>query len=419
MSQPHCPGCALPGRVGAVLLDGVHYRRAMESTTLTRRELFDLVWSTPIRKLAARYGLSDVALRKKCVKHDIPVPGIGHWAKVAAGHRVPLPQFPPNSKAGDRIVLQRWPRADSVNTAPEVPMVAVPERLGQTHDAIRFLRTTLEGSETDKHGRLTGGHAWLHCVTPKCLPRLLRLLQALFQGLEARGHRVEVARAERAQHHSVSIIIDEEGLSLHVEEKLRKKERALATDEKRWNQREAEYRQEMGRPPRKPTRRWVQIPTGELYLRTNSYWQYRGPSSWMDRRWEKLEDQLGQVVVGLEAVAAFNREMKIEEAKAAQERLVAERKQLRANRMDVYLRYLADDLRRMTADWVTSRDMLGFLHECSDGLPNNPEAQDWLVSATAYAEKLNPLSNVAEVWKTLQPTDEKLEQIVGALQARK
>ena len=48
----------------------------------TRQELYDLVWTTPLGKLAKRYGLSDVGLRKICVKHDIPTPPLGYWAKL-------------------------------------------------------------------------------------------------------------------------------------------------------------------------------------------------------------------------------------------------------------------------------------------------------------------------------------------------
>jgi hypothetical protein len=42
---------------------------------LTRQELFDLVWTTPMTKLAARFGVSDVALAKTCAKYGIPRPG--------------------------------------------------------------------------------------------------------------------------------------------------------------------------------------------------------------------------------------------------------------------------------------------------------------------------------------------------------
>lgn len=64
----------------------------------TRSELYDLVWSKPIQKLAVEFGLSDVGLSKACKKADIPVPERGYWAKKAAGKstiRVALPpRFP-------------------------------------------------------------------------------------------------------------------------------------------------------------------------------------------------------------------------------------------------------------------------------------------------------------------------------------
>ena len=40
----------------------------------TRRELYNLVWSKPISKLAATYGVSDAGLAKACRRANIPVP---------------------------------------------------------------------------------------------------------------------------------------------------------------------------------------------------------------------------------------------------------------------------------------------------------------------------------------------------------
>jgi hypothetical protein len=34
--------------------------------TMTRRELYDLVWSTPMRDAARQVGMSDVGLKKVC-----------------------------------------------------------------------------------------------------------------------------------------------------------------------------------------------------------------------------------------------------------------------------------------------------------------------------------------------------------------
>ena len=53
--------------------------------TLSRQDLYELVWSKPISDLAKDFGLSDVALAKRCRKLGIPVPGRGYWARVSAG----------------------------------------------------------------------------------------------------------------------------------------------------------------------------------------------------------------------------------------------------------------------------------------------------------------------------------------------
>jgi hypothetical protein len=41
------------------------------------------VWSEPIRQLAKKYGVSDVAIHKHCKKMGIALPGRGYWAKKA------------------------------------------------------------------------------------------------------------------------------------------------------------------------------------------------------------------------------------------------------------------------------------------------------------------------------------------------
>ena len=82
---------------------------------LTRKELYEKVWSQPIRTLAKEYGISDVGLKKICKRRDIPTPGLGYWAKVAHGktvRRVPLlrsrrrPLQSADDRAGGELVAQ-------------------------------------------------------------------------------------------------------------------------------------------------------------------------------------------------------------------------------------------------------------------------------------------------------------------------
>jgi hypothetical protein len=61
-----------------------------------REKLFNEVWNEPMTTVAKRYGLSDNGLRKRCIKLEIPLPPVGHWAKLQAGKKsVPKPKLPP------------------------------------------------------------------------------------------------------------------------------------------------------------------------------------------------------------------------------------------------------------------------------------------------------------------------------------
>ena len=83
--------------------------------SLTRQELYDMVWTAPMRTLAPSFGISDVAFAKHCKKAGIPFPGRGYWAKKDAGKappRIPLPPRALGQKFG--VVfgpdqLHAWP----------------------------------------------------------------------------------------------------------------------------------------------------------------------------------------------------------------------------------------------------------------------------------------------------------------------
>lgn len=73
---------------------------------LCRQELYDLVWSTPMKTLAAQFGISDVGLKKTCARAAIPTPDRGYWAKREAGKhtvQVALPKRAPGMS--DEVVV--------------------------------------------------------------------------------------------------------------------------------------------------------------------------------------------------------------------------------------------------------------------------------------------------------------------------
>ena len=97
----------------------------------TRKELYEIVWSRPMKIVAAEFGISDVALAKHCKRFHIPVPSRGYWARKHAGKptvQIPLPmRFPGSSDqiggSNDRSVLwgSDWPEKILALDVPPLP----------------------------------------------------------------------------------------------------------------------------------------------------------------------------------------------------------------------------------------------------------------------------------------------------------
>lgn len=100
----------------------------MSAINFSRWKLYAQVWETPISRLAVDLGISDVGLRKACIRHDIPVPPRGHWARLTAGHQLVAPPLPRPGE--DEVVsILPGPKRPRV-TVPELPELA--EHLGPT-----------------------------------------------------------------------------------------------------------------------------------------------------------------------------------------------------------------------------------------------------------------------------------------------
>ncbi|QQU02115.1 hypothetical protein [Myroides odoratus] len=51
-------------------------------TLLTRKELYDLLWNTPLNKIADDYNLTIQQIKDSCNANNIPLPQVGYWSKL-------------------------------------------------------------------------------------------------------------------------------------------------------------------------------------------------------------------------------------------------------------------------------------------------------------------------------------------------
>lgn len=70
-------------------------------TVEQREKLYNEIWEEPIAIVSKRYGMSDMTLKKRCNKLDIPLPPSGYWKRIKSGQKV---EKPPLSKVFRKYV---------------------------------------------------------------------------------------------------------------------------------------------------------------------------------------------------------------------------------------------------------------------------------------------------------------------------
>jgi hypothetical protein len=185
---------------------------------IDRKDLYTAVWSTPQKKLAQEYGVSDQAISKACHRSNIPRPGRGYWAKLAAGktaHKLPLPLRGPGES--DTIHIgryegQRRTEDDIIAEIPSPPVydetledmharivkmvgkVTYPRTNAKTHPIIQ---TFLTQDEARAREYVKNPYDWYkpHYDTP-VEKRRLRLLNAIFLAAHSHGYKPSMSTSQ-------------------------------------------------------------------------------------------------------------------------------------------------------------------------------------------------------------------------------
>ena len=339
----------------------------MKASNMTRKQLYELVWSKPMTHIAKEFGMSDVAVRKHCVKHDIPTPSVGYWAKVAHGKSVERPLLPVAEHPADAPVLLTKVEVEPTTPEAERAAIAAEAKIAQLrtvlqvaedlpkkpHAVVKAIRAGLRRTKADEMGfvRLEATGLPEMTVGRASVDRALRILQAIFTVADEQDH--ELVRADRRLYW----VVDGERFVLRLYEIQGKrpheptaKELKKQAQEDAWR---ARYRSDR-ETNRKVYRTWDYFPSGRLTIAlqdTNSYsWRERGLSKrWRDRKGKTLEDQLAEIFAWLEPASVMAREKRLEiedrrrrEAEEAERRRLARERRESAGKLEKYLIELSD-----------------------------------------------------------------------------
>lgn len=101
----------------------------MEAGSITREELYELVWAMPMTKVAEKFQVSGSYLARACTALQVPRPERGYWAKLAVGKASKAPQLP-EAQPGDPMV---WMRTEGLPVPSVHLLVTLPLFVAQSY----------------------------------------------------------------------------------------------------------------------------------------------------------------------------------------------------------------------------------------------------------------------------------------------
>jgi len=356
-----------------------------------RQQLYEQVWTKPMRDLAHEYGLSDVGLRKICKRLNIPLPPQGYHLRK---HKMSKPPLPP-TKDGvtEHVTHIHEPEPASAIVMPqpiEIPEIAfeenpgnriiVADQLTSMHPLITEAKGQLKKATPDKYGRVST--YWKHgcdiAVFPESIDRALRIWNTLFKAMDKRGFRVSTDE----KNHATQVKVLDEQIGIRLEERSRQVRHVPTT---------AELKEEKQRSYRSyPI--FDYFSTGEFSLVVPE--SYGNEKVCKDDKRGKIEEKLNVFVIALIKQALQMKDVRVRRQRDEQMRQERERRRWELDALIREEKERVEGLKKQSDAWHESQKLRAFIHAARERYTTiNPESKfaKWLVWASLQADRLDPL----------------------------
>lgn len=373
--------------------------------TYNREKLYEEVWAQPVVKVAERYGVSDVAIHKVCKALNIPTPPLGYWAKIRAGAKIkktPLPKTQGMTETiGTRtfegikemitdpakqllIFLSDIEREKVLRAAEEIKMPAENAQLHKKIAAYRAVVREWNQKDRKEEGAQRKKDYYYNppflagVISNESLPRVYRILDALFRQIESLGGSVNDDLSLRVRNEPVRIeIVESQDKVEHVITKQEAQALIKYRDEKRHSSWASEPQ----------IRKYDYVFNGRLRISIRQGRYFR------DTDKINVESRLGEMLIDLyeeSEVVRLDREAREEAARKQAE--AERRKEERRKRYNMEVeRTIA--LENAAIDFETARKIRAYIKavevSCGqDGLDEEKAA--WVDWATKKADWFDP-----------------------------
>ncbi|RIV80315.1 hypothetical protein [Pelagerythrobacter aerophilus] len=302
---------------------------------LTRRELFDRIWSKPLTANAAELGTKPAVLAALAKRLDLPQPGSGYWTQKELGKAPPTPDYPAvpvldtQAYAIEGVRRRRKPEPAKPATSEPAALVdretpeaerlppAAEEEI-EPHQKVAKTRSALRKRRGTERVQIGGPGKFRLFVAPEAGERACAILDRLIGAVEAEGWSIQDAEqgyAIAANGEQIGLMIEERLDQVpHVVTKAELKERAEYDRKCALADRGIGYRP--WREPQVPEHDYV--PNGELALQfDHDYGASNLRRTFSDGKRQRLENLIPKIMEALERRAAALKASRLESEERA------------------------------------------------------------------------------------------------------
>ena len=352
----------------------------MTKIVLSRKELYDLVWSQPILTLSKKYDITGSGLRKICVKMNVPLPKAGHWQRIQ--HKKPVSVKPLPSQYSGETQIELILRADDKVPKKDIKEIVikqvkkggikrrsefrVPSQLKNPDPLIVTAKNSLTNANPGYsrfRGTVSTRDDQINIrVAPSNIGRALRFMDAFIKLLKSRSYSIKV------RYRKTYVVVKNQEMEISLKEKLK----TIQVIENNWKRNDYE-------------------PTGILAFRLEGSY----PKEWKDGQ-APLEKQLSTILEKLEKKAEQLNIEEIEREKRYQEHLEKQRIEKEIKERKEQEEKAFTNLLDQAQKWQQAKILRAYISEVEtkaiEGESLTDELKSWLIWAKQRAEEYDPLT---------------------------
>lgn len=371
---------------------------------VTRKKLYDMVWTEPLTAISKRLEISGAELGKRCAAANIPLPPNGYWSKLVYGKNIE--KTPLSGDENDKVDLAPYLTPQQIIEKElskcDQSIFKVPEILYAKDPLIidtkeKHREDMIPWSERKGPYKSEIKESLNISVGEKTIDRALCIFSTVINALRFRGHNIKIYKKNEYNSLTYAVVNGEE-IQIDLTEKRRMKSDATST-------RDTEY-------------------SGELHF--NIYGEWRDTTTYKDTTHTRLEDKVIEIIANLEIRSKNIKEKRVvdEERRirqAEEERIRKEREaKEREEREEFEAKRQAElkEFRMMfnMAERLRKANMLRqYISDYEENLRTNDAMEDEVVKKLEWARKkadwLDPFIDVEDEYLNEDDKDQKVEPV--------